>query len=120
MEFSAASLRAVRRLVSREASWARLSDDRHADLVLAIDELATNSVTHGGGHGTLSVWRTDGAIVCEVRDGGHFADPLAGLRPPTPEQLTGRGLWVARRLCDRVQISSSPGRTTVRVQMSVD
>jgi anti-sigma regulatory factor (Ser/Thr protein kinase) len=120
MDFSAASLREVRLLVAREARRARLSDVRRADLVLAVDELATNSVLHGGGHGTLSVWHASGTIVCEVRDRGHIRDPLVGLRRPTPGQIGGRGLWVVSRLCDRVHISSTPGRTAVRVQMTDD
>jgi anti-sigma regulatory factor (Ser/Thr protein kinase) len=117
-KFTAGALREVRHLVAREARRAQLSERRREDLVLAIDELATNSVTHGGGRGTLKVWREEGAIACEVRDRGHIADPLVGQRPPAPEQLTGRGLWVVSQLCDRVQISSSPGRTAVRVQMA--
>jgi anti-sigma regulatory factor (Ser/Thr protein kinase) len=118
MEFTAVSLRDVRCLVAREAGRAQLSDVRREDLVLAIDELATNSVMHGGGQGTLRVWRADGAIVCEVRDQGHISDPLVGLRPPTPGQIAGHGLWVVSRLCDRVHICSALGCTTVRVQMS--
>lgn len=118
MDFSRSSLRATRRLVAREAELAGLSDGRREDLILAIDELATNSVTHGGGSGSLSVWRTEQAIVCEVRDKGHISDPMAGLRQPTPEQLTGRGLWIVRHLCDRVRIASYPGHTMVRVQVS--
>jgi anti-sigma regulatory factor (Ser/Thr protein kinase) len=118
MAFALSSLRAARRLVAREAEIAGLGVGRREDLVLAVDELTTNSVTHGGGHGSLSIWRTETEIVCEVRDEGHISDPLAGTRQPRPEQRTGRGLWVVRRLCDRVQIASSPGRTAVRVRMS--
>jgi anti-sigma regulatory factor (Ser/Thr protein kinase) len=118
MDFSLSSLRAARRLVAREAELAGLGLGRREDLVLAVDELTTNSVTHGGGHGGLSVWRTKTEIVCEVRDEGHISDPLTGTRQPRPEQLTGRGLWVVGCLCDRVQIASSPGRTAVRVQIS--
>lgn len=118
LDFTAASLRDVRRLVAREAERAWLNEDRRDDLVLAIDELATNSVVHGGGGGTLEIWRQQRAIACEVRDDGHIEDPLAGLRPPDPAQPTGRGLWIASRLCDRIQVSSSPGGTAVRVQMA--
>jgi anti-sigma regulatory factor (Ser/Thr protein kinase) len=118
MDFSLSSLRAARRLVAREAELAGLGVGRREDLILAVDELTTNSVTHGGGHGSLSVLRTKTEIVCEVRDKGHISDPLAGTRQPRPEQLTGRGLWVVGCLCDRVQIASSPGRTAVRVRMS--
>lgn len=118
MDFSYRSLRAARRLVAREAELAGLNDGRREDLILAVDELTTNSVTHGGGRGSLSIWRTEQSIVCEVRDEGHIADPMAGLRQPNPEQLTGRGLWVVGRLCERVHIASSPGGTAVRVQIS--
>lgn len=118
MGFSRSSLRAVRRVVAREAELAGLSAGRREDLILAVDELTTNSVTHGGGHGNLSVWRMRTAILCEVRDQGHISDPLVGLRQPHPDRLTGRGLWVVRRLCDSVQIASSPGGTAVRVRIS--
>lgn len=118
MGFSHSSLRTARRLVAREAELAGLSNGRRGDLILAVDELTTNSVIHGGGHGHLSVWRTETTIVCEVHDKGHISDPMAGLRPPSPDQLSGRGLWVVRCLCDHVQIASSPGRTAVRVQVS--
>jgi anti-sigma regulatory factor (Ser/Thr protein kinase) len=118
MGFSLSSLRAARRLVAREAELAGLGVGRREDLILAVDELTTNSVTHGGGHGSLSVWRTATEIVCEVRDQGHISDPLAGTRQPRPEQRTGRGLWVVGCLCDRVQIASSPGRTAVRARIS--
>lgn len=118
MDFSPSSLRAARRLVAREAELAGLGVGRREDLVLAVDELTTNSVTHGGGRGSLHILRTETEIVCEVRDKGHISDPLAGTRQPPPEQLTGRGLWVVGCLCDRVQISSSPGRTAVRVRIS--
>jgi anti-sigma regulatory factor (Ser/Thr protein kinase) len=118
MDFSSSSLREARRLVAREAELAGLGAGRREDLILAVDELTTNSVTHGGGHGSLSIWRTPTAILCEVRDEGHISDPQAGMRQPHPEQLTGRGLWVVGCLCDGVQIASSPGRTAVRVRMS--
>ncbi len=35
---------------------AALADNRVDDLVLTVHELATNSVRHGGGEGTLSLW----------------------------------------------------------------
>lgn len=117
LDFTVSLLRAVRLLVADEGRRARLSEERCQELVLAIDELASNSVTHGGGRGTLRVWRGRRTIVCELRDRGHIRDPVVGLRPPPPDQPSGRGLWVVSRLCDRVQIASAPDGTTVRVQM---
>lgn len=119
MDFDACSLRFLRRFVARCAAGLGMSSHRGEDLVLAVDELATNSIAYGGGGGTLLVWRAGEQIVCEVRDGGHIEDPLVGLRLPAPEQLTGRGLWIVRRLCDSVRVDSLPGRTAVRIHMSL-
>ncbi|MCF2434805.1 hypothetical protein LV779_08855 [Streptomyces thinghirensis] len=44
-------------------------------------ELTTNSVVHGGGHGTLAIWSDAGQVVCEVRDAVRLGS--AG-RPPAP------------------------------------
>ncbi len=94
-----------------------LGDDLTAQLVLAINELATNSVQYGGGGGSVIGWSEADAIVCEVRDGGQICEPLAGRRHPAPEQPGGRGLWLVNQLCDLVQIRSSPGQTAVRVRI---
>lgn len=117
VSFSRESLPQVRRLAGAAAERARLGRTRREELVLAVDELATNSVVHGGGRGELQMWPTTDGIVCEVRDSGHISDPLVGARAPRPGQLGGRGLWVAGQLCDHLEIASSPGRTVVRVHM---
>jgi anti-sigma regulatory factor (Ser/Thr protein kinase) len=117
LAFERNSLPQVRWLTARTGAGARLSRERCEELVLAVDELATNSVVHGGGHGELRLWPTAEGILCEVRDHGTIADPLVGRRPPRPEQIGGRGLWVVGRLCDRMDVCSSPGRTVVRVHV---
>jgi anti-sigma regulatory factor (Ser/Thr protein kinase) len=107
----------VRRLVAQAARDADLPVERGEDLVLAVGELAGNSIRHGGGRGIVRTWRTENAVVCEVRDRGHIADPLAGRVRPGPEELTGRGLWLANAVCDLVQIRSTGQGTAVRVHM---
>ena len=82
------------------------------DFVLAVDELATNSIRHGGGRGIVRLWSDDGALVCEVRDQGQIADPLAGRRRPAADVFGGRGLWITNQVCDLVQIR--PGAVRVR------
>lgn len=119
MRFTARELRDVRRSVSSYAEGS-LGKGRTDDLVLAVNELATNSVRHGGGVGTLRIWAEPGVLVCEIQDAGHIADPDACLTPPTPDQPSGRGLWVVNRLADLVQIDSSPTGTVVRVHMRLD
>ncbi|HEV2974502.1 MAG TPA: anti-sigma factor RsbA family regulatory protein [Solirubrobacteraceae bacterium] len=117
--FTRLGLGAVRNLVSMRASEAGLGVDVGEELVLAINELATNSVQHGGGGGTLRTWREPDAFVCEVRDRGFIRDPLVGRLAPPVEQYGGRGLWLVNQLCDLVQIRSAPSGTVVRVHTQV-
>jgi anti-sigma regulatory factor (Ser/Thr protein kinase) len=117
--FFLAELRSVRQLVARHAEEALLDRERSEQLVLAISELASNSVQHGGGGGTVRVWREDGALLCEVQDEGRIEAPLVGRIQPRPDQLTGRGLWIVNQLCDLVQIRSDDARTVVRVRMDL-
>ena len=67
----------------------------------------------------MSIWRDNGTLLCEVRDGGHLDDPLAGRQPPAHGQLNGRGLWMANQLCDLVQIRSLPDGNVVRLHVSL-
>jgi anti-sigma regulatory factor (Ser/Thr protein kinase) len=116
LRFTARELRDVRRSVSSYAE-SSLGKTRTDELVLAVNELATNSVRHGGGVGTLRIWTEPDALVCEIHDTGNIADPHAGLTPPTPHQPSGRGLWVVRQLVDLMRIRSTSTGTVVRVQM---
>lgn len=117
LPFGRADLALVRHLVAQCARSAKLATRRNEDLVLSVCEVATNSIQHGGGKGTLDLWDEDGELVCAVRDGGRIDDPLVGRMRPTPEQASGRGLWIANQLCDLVQIRSGDGGTTVRLHV---
>jgi anti-sigma regulatory factor (Ser/Thr protein kinase) len=115
--FGSGSLAELRQLVSWRAAAAGFDPVRVADLVLAVDELATNSLRHGGGRGTLRIWRDAGALVCEVRDAGHIEDPLVGRERPALDRDGGRGLWMVNQLCDLVQLRSFPTGAVVRVHV---
>jgi anti-sigma regulatory factor (Ser/Thr protein kinase) len=116
--FTCEELGTLRRFVSRGAAAALLGADRTEGLVLAVNELATNSLRYGGGRGTLRMWREAETLLCEVSDEGCIeADPLTGRIHPTPDQPTGRGLWLVNQLCDLVQIRSTPAGSVVRVHM---
>jgi anti-sigma regulatory factor (Ser/Thr protein kinase) len=119
LSFTIGRLAELRRFVAEQAGRTSLSAGRIADLVLAANELATNSLRHGGGEGSLRLWSRDGALACEVDDRGRIDGPLVGRRRPRPDQVGGRGLWLANLLCDLVQIRSGKSGTAVRLQMSI-
>lgn len=115
--FSIDDLKVVRDLVAERALAAGLDPRRVPDLVLAVNELATNSVRHAGGQGTLLVWETEHELVCEVRDGGRIDEPLVGRRRPDPTEAAGRGLWLVNQVCDLVQLRSFTSGNVVRLNM---
>jgi anti-sigma regulatory factor (Ser/Thr protein kinase) len=115
--FGLAELGEVRRRVAAVAEEAGLDSPDVADLVTAANELAANSVTHGGGRGTLRLWREDGVLLTEVEDHGRIEEPLVGRLRPGISQEGGRGLWLANQLCDLVQIRSGASGTRVRLHV---
>lgn len=118
--FGLAELAAVRDRVASVARRAGMDRCEVADLVTAASELAANSVMHGGGTGTLRLWREGNTLLAEVEDRGRIEDPLVGRRRPGISQEGGRGLWLANQLCDLVQIRSGEQGTVVRLHMLVD
>ena len=82
--------------------------------------MATNSIDHGGGRGTLRMWRDGNNLVSEVRDEGVYDRPLADRQRPGSGSGHPRGLWLANQLCDLVQIRSFADGTVVRLHVKVD
>src|SRR5246500_3912773 len=77
----------VRTLVLKHAREAGLTEGRANDLVLAVSEVAANTLRHTKSDGTLTIWHDQDEIVCEIHDGGTITDPLAGKRRPAPDAL---------------------------------
>ena len=113
--YGAADIPATRRTVAQYARSAGLSEEQVEVLELAASELATNSVRHGGGTGTVAMWLEPGAVVVEFSDSGRVSDPLTGRLTPSLEQEGGRGVHLVNQLCDLVQLRSSDRGTVVRV-----
>jgi anti-sigma regulatory factor (Ser/Thr protein kinase) len=84
------------------------------DVELAITELLSNSITHGGGSGVARIWSDGEDLVCEVRDRGHLTDPLAGRLPAGALQGSGRGLLLVNQIADLVRVHASADGTTIR------
>jgi anti-sigma regulatory factor (Ser/Thr protein kinase) len=109
-------MREIRGSVRALGIEAALPRARVEELVLAVSELAGNTIRHAGGGGKLALWLTREGVVCEVTDkGGWMQDPLAGLVPPTPTASSGMGLWIARQLSDSFAIVADGEGTTVRI-----
>jgi anti-sigma regulatory factor (Ser/Thr protein kinase) len=116
MAFGPSDLATMRAMVLRHARSAGI-EARAAELVTALNEVATNSIRHGGGSGTLRVWQEDSTVICEIRDKGRFDKPLADRERPPASTSAARGLWLANQLCDLVQIRTLPEGTAVRLHM---
>ena len=107
----------MRAVVAAEAAKAGLAKDRASNLVIAANEVATNSLRQGRDTAVLRIWKEDEALVCEVSDRGQLVSPLADRQEPAPDLGAGRGLWLANHLCDLMQLRSEPDGTTVRLRM---
>lgn len=114
-------LRAIRRFVKDRAVRAGLPRQRVADLCLAVNEVATNTLVHTRAGGVLSQWQdpATGCIVCEISDSGQLTDRLIGRIPPDPRDPHGRGLILVNELCDLVEIPTGQigTGTTVRLHL---
>ncbi|OBB40409.1 ATP-binding protein [Mycobacterium sp. 852002-51961_SCH5331710] len=93
-------------------------DSVGADIVLAVNEAATNCVEHAyrdSADGVMVVEAAveDGRIVVYVSDHGEW-------RTPSTEPTTrGRGLPIIRALGDGVEVKRSTAGTTVRIDFDV-
>lgn len=122
--FSGASdLRAIRQFVEGLALRAGLPAARVNDLCLAVNEVATNTLTHTGEPGILSIWQDSNTdcLVCEISDSGQFTDRLVGRIPPAKSEAHGRGLILVNTLCDLVEMPTGQigAGTTLRLHMQL-
>ncbi|PZG23605.1 ATPase [Micromonospora craterilacus] len=115
--FDQAQVTELRHSVTSCARAAGLRDERLDDFVLAINELITNAVRHGGGRGWLRLWEEPGQVLCEVSDHGQgiSVQRLDDRRRPAPDTAGGWGLWLARELTDAMDVETGPAGTTVRI-----
>ena len=111
LAFDSGTLHVLRAEVRARARQAGLSEDRAADVVVAVHELAANAISHGGGKGRLRVWDLAGALHCQVDDGDPDASGDAAAALNSLPDLPGHGLWVARQVADQMRTLSGPRGT---------
>ncbi|GAA0798678.1 ATP-binding protein [Spirilliplanes yamanashiensis] len=117
--FTAETVSELRHRVQACARRAGLTGDPLDDFVVAVHELTTNAVRHGGGRGHLHLRLDDDNLVCDVTDHGPgFAAPVpATSSRPAPLTVGGRGLWLAQQLTDTLLISDGPDGVTATVTL---
>lgn len=115
----------LRHAVTAELAAGGATPDLREDFLLAVDEMLSNAVRHGLPPVGLRLWTAPDRVVCTISDGGPgWDDPFAGYGPAHGDDLSrgGMGLWLARQLCDHVDISGGsgrPGDDGVRVRLTV-
>jgi anti-sigma regulatory factor (Ser/Thr protein kinase) len=117
LAFGSDEIYVVRAFTRRVAASYGLDSERLTDLVLAVNEIATNSIRHGGGAGILRMWSADNTLLCEVADAGVIDEPLLGRVRPRLDQEGGHGVWLATQLCDLIQIRTYATGSAVRLHM---
>ena len=114
----------LRHAVAAELAGLDADADLVEDFLLAVDEMTSNAVRHGLPPVGLRLWTAADRIVCTISDEGPgWDDPFAGFDPAHGDDLSrgGMGLWLARQLCDHVDITGGnhhPGDGGVRVRLT--
>ncbi|ASW56590.1 ATP-binding protein [Plantactinospora sp. KBS50] len=118
--FGPAEVTDLRHMVTSFAGRSGLTEARLEDFVLAVNELITNAVRHGGGRGWLRMWCEGPVLICEVSDNGRGISPerLGDDRRPAPDTAGGWGLWLAKQLSDEMIVETSETGTVVRISAS--
>lgn len=108
-------LRELRTQVFRTLEARQVPQSRREDVALAVHEIATNALVHGGGWSRIQLSADDHTWYCDVVDGGPgLDDPEAGLRKPGLRE-GGFGLWIARHACDEFFIVPSEAGLHIRL-----
>ena len=85
--------------------------------MIAISEIAANAVRYGSPAARLLLRVAGGAAQAEVRDSGCWR-PAPGAASGNGRS-SGRGLALARLVCDEVGIRAGAGGTTVILRMNL-
>lgn len=137
LPFGASDLCLVRAVVRRHADAVGLGDDRPDCLVLAVHEIAACAVTSDSRPALLRCVPRAGRVVCEIHAAGDDGGGANGGRVDgggadggcrrrafprlTDKQETpGRGLWIARALCDEVEVAECDEGVVVRMTMHLN
>jgi anti-sigma regulatory factor (Ser/Thr protein kinase) len=115
LEFTMHSLVQVRDAVrGMLAGWDR---ERAADVVLAVHEVAVNSVKHGAQVGVLRMWEYRDGLIFQIEN-RRILNAAPVMQAPTTDQTSGRGLWLASHLVDNLTIEVTSDKAIVRLRLT--
>jgi serine/threonine-protein kinase RsbW len=118
--FTMRNLHRLRLLVAWAARKAGLSRQREEDLVLAVNEAASNAIKYADGGGHLELTQDDQrALIAKITDDGPGLPSDVHVEAPPTEDTGGRGLFLIHRTCDHVEYRTGPAGTTVRLRMDL-
>jgi anti-sigma regulatory factor (Ser/Thr protein kinase) len=107
VRFRLPDLPQVRQFAEDQARAVGMPEEAVGDFVIAVNEVATNAVTHGADRACLRTWLIGGDLVVEVHDEGAWKPG------PMPGAVGGMGLWVARLLSSDLTLRVGSGGSTV-------
>ncbi|SDR12845.1 ATP-binding protein [Thermostaphylospora chromogena] len=91
-----------------------------SDFLIAVNEVATNAVTHGAERARMRLWKQGGHLYVSVYDEGVWQpEQPPGRTPPPPHATCGMGLWVARLLSTHISFDTGDDGTTVTMGFKV-
>ncbi|MFC0033948.1 ATP-binding protein [Micromonospora chaiyaphumensis] len=117
-DFTSATITELRHAVTAAVAAAGLAGARAEDFVLAVHELVTNAVRHGGGTGHLHLRRQGDLLTCDVVDHGPGVE-APPIRQVAGDAAGGRGLWLADHLADSLSLHRRADGTTATVTMAL-
>lgn len=122
LDFGLDDLPGVRDHVAARARGAGMAEEAVGDLLVAVNEVATNAVTHGSIKAWLGIRREGMDLVVAVHDDGRDwrFEGEPGHDPPPENATSGMGLWVARLLSDDLHVTTGPGGTTVTMRFLLE
>jgi anti-sigma regulatory factor (Ser/Thr protein kinase) len=116
---SADDLGLLRRRLRRWGATRGLGVPETDDIVIAVDEIATNAVEHGQPPVRVRGWTSSTALFVQVEDQGRTSIPATtGYDRPSTNALRGRGIWIARHLADVLTTHTGPNGTTVAMRFT--
>jgi anti-sigma regulatory factor (Ser/Thr protein kinase) len=108
----------LRHAVAAELATADAPREVLEDFLVAVDEMTSNAVRHGHPPVDVALWISADRLVSTISDGGRGWDAaFAGYGPAHGDDLScgGMGLWMARQLCDHLDITRHGEGVSVRL-----